>query len=251
MGAELGLRAELAGGVSLGSALTWSDNKYLEYVVDSVHYGRPGATRRLLRQSDRRRAGVHRAARRRRGSRRFAPFRAQLALDATAGYWADDANSVRVPGYSIWSLTLGTRDPVAIGGGVAIGGFVTVANLFDRRLRRVGVPQSGCGEWGAGSVRARPAAAPSGSRERIDERKAMMSTTRERLRTVVVEEHGAIARLVAERIATLIRERQAQGPAARARPRHRFHAHRGVSGAGPAPSRAGAELRQRRDVQPR
>ncbi|MGH7630061.1 MAG: glucosamine-6-phosphate deaminase [Gemmatimonadales bacterium] len=37
-----------------------------------------------------------------------------------------------------------------------------------------------------------------------------MSTTRERLRTVIVEEYGAIARLVADRIATLIRERQAR-----------------------------------------
>jgi iron complex outermembrane recepter protein len=131
MGAELGLRAELAGGLSLGTALTWSDNEYLEYVVDSVHYGRPGAT---ADYSDNRIVGVPafiggaQAA----WEPRVAPLRAQVALDATAGYWADDANSVRVPGYSIWSLTLGTRDPVAIGGGVAVGGFVTLANLFDR-----------------------------------------------------------------------------------------------------------------------
>ena len=38
-----------------------------------------------------------------------------------------------------------------------------------------------------------------------------MSTTRERLRTIIVEDHGAIARLVAERIATLVRNRQAEG----------------------------------------
>ncbi len=38
-----------------------------------------------------------------------------------------------------------------------------------------------------------------------------MPTTRERLRTVIVEEYGAIARLVAERIATLVRDRQALG----------------------------------------
>jgi glucosamine-6-phosphate deaminase len=37
-----------------------------------------------------------------------------------------------------------------------------------------------------------------------------MGTTRERLRTIVVEEHGAIAALVAGRIATLVRERQAE-----------------------------------------
>ncbi len=38
-----------------------------------------------------------------------------------------------------------------------------------------------------------------------------MPATRERLRTVIVEKYGAIARLVAERIATLVRERQARG----------------------------------------
>jgi glucosamine-6-phosphate deaminase len=38
-----------------------------------------------------------------------------------------------------------------------------------------------------------------------------MGTGRERLRTVIVEEHGAIATLVAGRIATLVRERQAEG----------------------------------------
>jgi glucosamine-6-phosphate deaminase len=38
-----------------------------------------------------------------------------------------------------------------------------------------------------------------------------MSTTRERIRTVIVEEYDAIATLVAERIATLVRERQSQG----------------------------------------
>jgi glucosamine-6-phosphate deaminase len=39
-----------------------------------------------------------------------------------------------------------------------------------------------------------------------------MATSRERLRTVIVEEYDAVARLVAERIATLVHERQAQGP---------------------------------------
>src|SRR5688572_9335478 len=38
-----------------------------------------------------------------------------------------------------------------------------------------------------------------------------MLTTRERLRTVIVDDHDAIARLVADRIATLVRERQPAG----------------------------------------
>jgi iron complex outermembrane receptor protein len=131
VGAELGLRAELPAGFSLGSALTWSNNRYLEYVVDSVHYGRPGA---VADYSENRIVGVadFLAGAEARWEPGFAPVRAQLGLDGTTGYWADDANTVRVPGYAIWSLTLGTREPLPLGGSIGVGGFLTVANLFDR-----------------------------------------------------------------------------------------------------------------------
>ena len=43
-------------------------------------------------------------------------------------------------------------------------------------------------------------------------------TALEKIRTVVVEEHGAIARLVAGRIAALVRERQAGGQRGQRRP---------------------------------
>ncbi len=131
VGAELGLRADLAGGWSLGSALAWSDNNYLEYVVDSVHYGVPGARadyagNRIVGVPDVV-AGAQVAWEPGR-----APLRVQVALDASGSYWADDANSVRVPGYSIWSVSVGTRRPLPLGGGIGVGGFATVANLFDR-----------------------------------------------------------------------------------------------------------------------
>ncbi|HET8624677.1 MAG TPA: TonB-dependent receptor [Gemmatimonadales bacterium] len=131
MGAELGLRADLAGGWSVASALTWSDNKYLQYVVDSVHYGVPGATadyagNRVVGVPDVT-AGAQLA-----WEPAFAPIRTQLALDASASYWADDANRVRVPGYGVWSVSFGLRQPVRLVGGLGVRGALTVANLFDR-----------------------------------------------------------------------------------------------------------------------
>jgi iron complex outermembrane receptor protein len=131
VGAELGLRADLPAGFSLGSAVTWSDNSYLEYVVDSVHYNRPGAS---ANYAGNRIVGVPDFTS---GAQAvwepgFAPLRAQVSLDATTGYWADDANSVRVPGYALWSFTLGTPAPLSVGGGLTIGGFVTIVNLLDR-----------------------------------------------------------------------------------------------------------------------
>jgi outer membrane receptor protein involved in Fe transport len=60
------------------------------------------------------------------------PLRVQVGFDASGGYWADDANTVRVPGFSLWSLTVGVREPLHVGGGVALGGYVSLVNLFDR-----------------------------------------------------------------------------------------------------------------------
>ena len=130
-GAELGLRADLPSGLSVGSAFTWSANTYLEYVVDSVHYGHPGAT---ADYSGYRVVGIPaftvgaQAA----WSPGWVPFRVQVGLDASAGYWADDANAVRVPGFAVWSLTLGLSEPVYLGAGMALGGYVGVLNLFSR-----------------------------------------------------------------------------------------------------------------------
>ena len=124
-------RADLPAGLSVGSAFTWSANKYLEYVVDSVHYGNPSAT---ADYSGNRVVGIPAftggalAA----WSAVSVPLRLQVGLDASAGYWADDANAVRVPGFAVWSLTLGLSDPVYLGAGMALGGYVGVANLFNR-----------------------------------------------------------------------------------------------------------------------
>jgi iron complex outermembrane receptor protein len=130
-GAELGLRADLPAGLSVGSAFTWSANKYLEYVVDSVHYGNPGAT---ADYSGNRVVGIpaFTAGAQAAWSPVSVPLRLQVGLDASAGYWADDVNAVRVPGFAVWSLTLGLRDPVYLGAGMAVGGYVGVANLFNR-----------------------------------------------------------------------------------------------------------------------
>ncbi len=132
-GAELGLRAGLAGGVSLGAAFTYSDNTYTEYLVDSVHYGRPG---RLADFSGNRIVGVPKVIV---GTQvalepsALSALRFQIDVEGNSGYFADDANTLRVAGYAIASATVGLRRPLPLGAGVAAAGFVTVSNLFDRR----------------------------------------------------------------------------------------------------------------------
>jgi iron complex outermembrane receptor protein len=133
-GLELGTTLRAKGGVSLVNSFTVSRNRYSEYRVDSVHY-------------DQSKAG------------RFADFTGnsivgipnlyfgttldaappalrgvgvQLGVQGASSYFADDANSVIVPGFATASAGISYTAPVRASG-IAVRGFLTVNNLFDRR----------------------------------------------------------------------------------------------------------------------
>ncbi len=132
-GAELGVRAGFAGGVSPGAAFTYSDNKYTQYVVDSVHYGRTG---QLADFSGNRIVGIPKVILGTQVALEPAALpmvRFQVDVDGNSGYFADDANTLRVAGYAVVSATVGLRRPVPLGANLAVAGFLTVSNLFDRR----------------------------------------------------------------------------------------------------------------------
>jgi iron complex outermembrane receptor protein len=132
-GAELGVRVVTAPGLELDAALAGSDHRYTRYVVDSVHYGRPGAAadfggNRVVGVPD-----VHGSA-----ALRWAPaFRREVEVEVgmqwVDGFWADDANQVRVPGYALWSAGVGLRRPVRLPGGLTLRGSLQVENLGDER----------------------------------------------------------------------------------------------------------------------
>lgn len=131
-GAELGLRVGAAGGLSLQTALAFADHRYTAYVVDSVHYGSPGA---FADYSGNRIVGVPEltyAVAAEFAPPAWRPLRLRFGVQGMSSYFADDANQVQVPAYRIATATLGTDQPVGIGGGLGVTGFVTVANLFDR-----------------------------------------------------------------------------------------------------------------------
>ena len=132
-GAEVGARIATRGGISLQAAVTWTDHRYTEYLVDSVHYGRPG---QFADYSGNRVVGVPSF------TRSFAldvapaglrPLQVRLGMEGTSAFFVDDANQVKVPAHRIYSLTLGTADDVELGGRVGINAFVTIHNLLDRR----------------------------------------------------------------------------------------------------------------------
>lgn len=128
-GAELGLRVAAGSGVVLHTALSYTDHRYTRYVVDPVYSGFSAD------YSGNRVVGVPQftyAA-----AVEFAPpvarpLEVRVGFQGMSRFFADDANQVAVPAYRLVTLTVGTADPLSIGGGLGVRGFVTVNNLFDR-----------------------------------------------------------------------------------------------------------------------
>ena len=129
-GAELGLRLAAGRGVVLHTALSYTDHRYTRYVVDSAYSGTPSAD-----YSGNRVVGVPQltyAAAVEFAPPAVRPLEVRVGLQGMSRFFADDANQVAVPAYRLVTLTVGTADPLSIGGGLGVRGFVTVNNLLDR-----------------------------------------------------------------------------------------------------------------------
>ncbi len=133
MGAELGVNARFAQGWAATGALTLSRNTYEKYVVDSVHYGKPG---KFADYAGNEVVGVPKVLLN--GTVSWAPERAgglrvQLGAQQTGSYFVDDANTVSVPSSTILSLGLLTDRVHELGNGFGVRGSLSVQNLTDRR----------------------------------------------------------------------------------------------------------------------
>ena len=130
-GIEIGAALSGTGDTELSGSLTMSRNRYVEYTVDSVHYGRPGA---FADYSGNDIAGVpplfyNLSAARGLGNK--VPLRLQVSMRGVGDYFVDDANTVEVPAYHTFSATASTANGIAIGN-LSLRAFVTVDNLTDR-----------------------------------------------------------------------------------------------------------------------
>ena len=130
-GLELGARAK-RGAIGLEGSMAWNHHEYLDYVVDSVHYGNPGATADFAGNKV---VGVPDfiwSAGLRLSPKSVQPVSAALNVQGISSYFADDANTVSVDGYTLVGLTLALDRAVRLGrGGLGLRGFVSVNNLFD------------------------------------------------------------------------------------------------------------------------
>jgi iron complex outermembrane receptor protein len=132
LGVELNAALNLRHGFSAQGAATFCRSRYVDYVVDSVHYGKPG---KIADYGDKRMAGQPDFFSRM--SIKCAPpmlrgVFAQLGAQAVGKYYADDANAVSVPSYTIFDAAVGL-DGLRLGkSGLAVSGFVGVSNIADK-----------------------------------------------------------------------------------------------------------------------
>ena len=131
-GAELGVALEGKSGLSARGALTLNRHRYLAYVVDSVHYGAPGRFANYRGNAVVGVPSIHYG-----GSFSYAPravpWRLEAGVTGVGRYYADDANTVDVPGHVLLDARVAFDDPVAFGRGLGLRGFVSVNNLTGRR----------------------------------------------------------------------------------------------------------------------
>jgi len=136
-GVELGGELETDFGVAVRSTATLMRTKYLQYTVDSVHYGRPGFSADFAGNSM---VGVPRAMGMLgvRYDVASTPLRLDGDMQYTGNYLLDDANTVELPSATVFNATLSLRRAARLFGSLGVTGFVRVENLLDRRFMTSG-----------------------------------------------------------------------------------------------------------------
>ncbi len=134
-GVELGMSAQFTSGFTINGAFTFSNNKYQEYLVDSVHYDLNKAGK-FANYKDNKVAGIpdffYNVG------ITYSPIEmngafVSISMNGIGKYFVDDANTLSVPSFNVLNATIGLNKPVKLIGNLSVTGFLTVNNLFDLR----------------------------------------------------------------------------------------------------------------------
>ena len=137
-GAEVGINATAPSGIFVNAAITASRNRYQSYVVDStVQFpADPTKVGKRADYSGNKVVGVpDLVTNLELGTEMpgYRTLRLKAAMEYSGKYFADDANKVRVPSFTIWNLTAELRDPIVATNGWGVRGFITVHNVADAK----------------------------------------------------------------------------------------------------------------------
>ena len=132
-GLEFGASVQLKYGLSLRGSLTYSDNRYVNYIVDSVHYGKPG---QYADYSNNKTAGIPNLFY---GTGfTYSPdflkeIFISLELNGVGKYFVDDANKIEVPSYSVINMSLGFTNVLRLTDYFGMRFFINISNLTDEK----------------------------------------------------------------------------------------------------------------------
>ncbi len=133
MGLEVGTNLQFAHGFSVAAAFTYAENKYDDYMVDSVHYNNAG---KFADYKDNKVAGIpdmfYSATLTYAPEFLYGAF-VSFTFNGMGKYFVDDANITEVPSYNIINATIGTKDLCLIKNHLSVKGFFTVNNLTDQK----------------------------------------------------------------------------------------------------------------------
>lgn len=132
-GVELGLTSAFSGGLTIQSSLTYSNNRFSEYTIDSVHYGNAGHTANL---KDNKLPGVPEIFYL--VGLRFSPdaYRygfIEVRAHGNGSYFADDYNQVPVPSYTVFNAMIGLKEIPLSSEQLVLNLQVGVNNFTDQR----------------------------------------------------------------------------------------------------------------------
>ncbi len=133
LGIEVGGTADLNIGMTLSASATYMHSRYVDYTVDSVYYGVPGA---FADYSDNEMAGIPSVSYS--AKCRYEPafagsFYVESAVQGIDNYYADDANRAIVPAYNTIDFTAGATQLRLVKNGPFLQLSIGVRNLFDKR----------------------------------------------------------------------------------------------------------------------
>ena len=131
-GLELGVNAATRVGLFANVALSLNDHTYSNYIIDSTVIS-PTTTGKVD-VSDNDVMGVPRHTIN--GDVGFEVpgyrnLRLSANMDHSGEYWADDRNTVRVPGFTVYGVKAELRNPIVAKNGVSVRAFLSVQNVTD------------------------------------------------------------------------------------------------------------------------
>lgn len=132
-GVEIGTEIEFTRGFNFRGAFTYTNSKYDEYLVDSVHYDKPG---KLADYAGNESAGIPKVFYNLNLSyspKNFYGLTGSLTMQSVGKYFVDDSNQTGVPAYSVLNATIGLKDGVKLSSSISLSAFISVNNLFDAK----------------------------------------------------------------------------------------------------------------------